>query len=287
MEASAEALLLLSSNAQTIKSNDPPACDPWAADEYPSAQETQEPFSSAQQAFSSSSSDEQLDDKTLPEPKVETASLCGLKVEYRPRGMENNSDDDADVVIEEESSDYRLGTPEPSQRSVNVCQFLEAPPVQCPPRNTLPKVNYINTASPPRSPARNNNNSPKLVPTQLRIESDIRTGYKVLVLMRGCPGSGKTCLAREIVTRTCGQGSDFSKFIFSTDDYFAMINRGVYVFDVTKLSDAHAFNQNRVFNATKQGWSPVIVDNTNTQSWEMKDYVTMGVRTIGSSYLIL
>ncbi|OXU24874.1 hypothetical protein TSAR_011918 [Trichomalopsis sarcophagae] len=278
LQPSIEALLSLTSTVSPESSNNDnlQAYDLWAIDPYAMTEQ-------AQPIFDSASSEHQVDIKPATEPKVETASLCGLKVEYRPKGMENNSDDDADVVIEEETSDYRLATLEPVQRSVNVCQFLETPSVQCPPRNTLTKVNYINTASPSRSPARNNNNnnnnnngnnSPA---AEARIESYILKGYKVLVLMRGCPGSGKSYLARDIVSRTCGQGSDYSKFIFSTDDYFAMTNRGVYVFDASKLQDAHAYNQNRVLNAARQGWSPIIVDNTNTQAWEMQHYINMGV----------
>jgi hypothetical protein len=71
-----------------------------------------------------------------PSKKVGTESLCGLKVQYRLKGTEY-SDDDADVVIEEEFSDYRIETPEPER--VSVCQFLSAH-TQCPPRNTFPKV---------------------------------------------------------------------------------------------------------------------------------------------------
>ncbi|XP_031777508.1 uncharacterized protein LOC100119569 isoform X1 [Nasonia vitripennis] len=277
LQPSIETLLSLTSTASPESSNNDnlQAYDLWAIDPYAMTEE-------AQPIFDSASSEHQVDIKPATEPKVETASLCGLKVEYRPKGMENNSDDDADVVIEEESSDYRIGTLEPVQRSVNVCQFLETPSVQCPPRNTLTKVNYINTASPSRSPARNsnnnnNNNDNNSPAAQARIESYILKGYKVLVLMRGCPGSGKSYLARDIVTRTCGQGSDYSNFIFSADDYFAITNRGVYVFDASKLQDAHAYNQNRVLNAARQGWSPIIVDNTNTQAWEMQHYINMGV----------
>jgi len=47
---------------------------------------------------------------------------------------------------------------------------------------------------------------------------------------------------------------------------------------VTKLSDAHNWNQQRVKNALRAHVSPVVVDNTHTQRWEAKPYVLMAVK---------
>lgn len=97
----------------------------------------------------------------------------------------------------------------------------------------------------------------------------IKRGYKVLVILRGLPGSGKSYLARKIVEITVGC-QDHHNFIYSADDYF--MRRGLYQFDGSKIQDAHAFNQQRAFEAMRRGVSPVIIDNTNTQMWEMKPY---------------
>ncbi|EDO49718.1 predicted protein, partial [Nematostella vectensis] len=90
---------------------------------------------------------------------------------------------------------------------------------------------------------------------------------KLLILMRGLPGSGKTSLAKQL--RANG-------VIYSTDDFF--VNNGNYEFDLMKLSDAHEWNKKRALKAMEEGISPVIIDNTNTQSWEMRPYVLMAQR---------
>ncbi|XP_010182834.1 PREDICTED: NEDD4-binding protein 2-like 1 [Mesitornis unicolor] len=64
-----------------------------------------------------------------------------------------------------------------------------------------------------------------------------------------------------------------SAVVLSTDDFF--IDNGVYVFEPEFLEDAHKWNQKRARKAMKNGKSPVIIDNTNIQAWEMKPYVMM------------
>ena len=94
--------------------------------------------------------------------------------------------------------------------------------------------------------------------------------------MRGAPGSGKSYLARSLISKYFGDKC-CSEYIFSADDLFIRLNKGAYVFDPNRLSEAHDYCQNQVFKALREGRSPVIVDNTNTQSWEMQQYVLMGV----------
>uniref|UniRef100_A0A1A8CBZ1 NEDD4 binding protein 2-like 2 n=1 Tax=Nothobranchius kadleci TaxID=1051664 RepID=A0A1A8CBZ1_NOTKA len=91
----------------------------------------------------------------------------------------------------------------------------------------------------------------------------------VLILMRGLPGSGKTTRARELLPiGPCG-------VILSTDDYFAQ--KYGYQYDPGLLGVAHEWNQSRANNALNDGRSPVIIDNTNLQAWEMKPYVKMAL----------
>nr|DBA32607.1 TPA: hypothetical protein GDO54_000385 [Pyxicephalus adspersus] len=106
-----------------------------------------------------------------------------------------------------------------------------------------------------------------------------RTDYKkVLVLLRGVPGSGKSTLARSLLDQSP------NGIVFSTDDYFCQENG--YAYDVKLLGDAHCWNQNRARKAMNDGRSPIIIDNTNIQSWEMKPYVQMAIeRGYGVEFL--
>ncbi|XP_075707819.1 uncharacterized protein LOC142742194 isoform X2 [Rhinoderma darwinii] len=90
-----------------------------------------------------------------------------------------------------------------------------------------------------------------------------------MVLLRGVPGSGKSTLARTLLQ----QSPD--GIVLSTDDYFCQENG--YTYDVKLLGDAHSWNQNRARRALGDGRSPVVIDNTNIQGWEMKPYVQMAV----------
>lgn len=90
---------------------------------------------------------------------------------------------------------------------------------------------------------------------------------KILYIVRGIPGSGKSTFAK-----TLG-GTHFE-----TDNFF-MVD-GEYKFDVTKLKAAHEWCQNSVntamiLNITTDLNSTIVVSNTFTQEWEMKPYFDM------------
>ena len=94
---------------------------------------------------------------------------------------------------------------------------------------------------------------------------------QVLIIMRGCPGSGKSTKAKELV----GEG-----IIHSTDDviesqgnyreFFAAMFESK---DFTPLSRAHSTNLKNAIKSLKEGLSPVIIDNTNIKQNESKAYV--------------
>ncbi|XP_072547115.1 uncharacterized protein n4bp2l2 [Salminus brasiliensis] len=94
-------------------------------------------------------------------------------------------------------------------------------------------------------------------------------GGTSLVLMRGLPGCGKSTLAKEILS------SGPNGLILSTDDYF--FQKDGYFFNPTLLGDAHDWNQKRTREAMLDRRSPVIIDNTNVQAWEMKPYVALAL----------
>ena len=90
---------------------------------------------------------------------------------------------------------------------------------------------------------------------------------KILFIVRGLPGSGKSTFAK-----TLG-GTHFE-----TDNFF-MVD-GEYKFDVTKLKAAHEWCQNSVntamiLNITTDLNNTIVISNTFTQEWEMKPYFDM------------
>jgi predicted kinase len=87
---------------------------------------------------------------------------------------------------------------------------------------------------------------------------------KVLIIMRGIPGSGKSHRAKIL-----GEGGA----VFSTDEFFTQ--GGKYSFDPAKIAVAHEWNQNRVRDALAKGVTPVVVDNTNIMLAHVKPYLEM------------
>ncbi|KAM8971371.1 NEDD4-binding protein 2 isoform X2 [Sarcophilus harrisii] len=90
---------------------------------------------------------------------------------------------------------------------------------------------------------------------------------QTLVLLRGLPGSGKSFLARKLLEENP------NGVILSSDDFF--YKNGQYQFDGNLLGEAHEWNQKRAKEALEKKVSPIIIDNTNLQAWEMKPYIIM------------
>ncbi|XP_068607452.1 NEDD4-binding protein 2 [Brachionichthys hirsutus] len=98
----------------------------------------------------------------------------------------------------------------------------------------------------------------------------IRLQGKVLLLLRGAPGSGKSTTARALVEHNP------AGVILSTDDYF--YRHGKYQFDPSAVGEAHEWNHKRAKEAFETGVSPIIIDNTNMQGWEMRPYVVQAMK---------
>lgn len=82
---------------------------------------------------------------------------------------------------------------------------------------------------------------------------------KELILVRGCPGSGKSTFAKLL------GGKHIEADMFFMKD-------GEYQFDFTKLKDAHRWCNTIVGGWMSDGEERIVVSNTFTQEWEMKDY---------------
>ena len=87
---------------------------------------------------------------------------------------------------------------------------------------------------------------------------------KVMYIMRGLPGSGKSTKAEHL-----GQGG----VVLASDDFF-MVN-GEYVWDERAISYAHSWNIRRAKEAIEKGISPIVIDNTNIKGEYARPYVEM------------
>lgn len=92
---------------------------------------------------------------------------------------------------------------------------------------------------------------------------------KVLILLRGLPGSGKSTFANYM----------FSNNIFEADQYF-YDDKGNYNFDASKLHQAHLDCQRRVEELMKvsdysQYGSEIVVSNTSTTEKELEPYLEL------------
>jgi predicted kinase len=91
---------------------------------------------------------------------------------------------------------------------------------------------------------------------------------KILTLVRGLPGSGKSTFANTIT----------NKFSICEADKFFYDKEGNYNFDATKLREAHNWCRDEVEIRMKdnqineQFYPEIVVSNTFTQEWEMEAY---------------
>lgn len=83
---------------------------------------------------------------------------------------------------------------------------------------------------------------------------------KVLYIVRGVPGSGKTTLAKQLTAN-----------VFEADHYF-YDNDGNYNFIPSEIKEAHKECQQFVGFAMESGIQKIAVSNTFTQEWEMEPY---------------
>ena len=95
---------------------------------------------------------------------------------------------------------------------------------------------------------------------------------KVLVLLRGVPGAGKSSFANFVWN---------SGVIFEADKFFDTPDGG-YKFDATKLKEAHEWCRLGVQTAMEENiqtdsqyYSEIVVSNTFTREWEMQAYVDL------------
>ena len=97
---------------------------------------------------------------------------------------------------------------------------------------------------------------------------------KVLILLRGLPGSGKSSFANLIWA---------SQVICEADQFF-YDKEGNYNFDVTKLGQAHKACQEKVETFMKdnqnnhQFYPEIVVSNTSTTEKELQPYLDLALK---------
>lgn len=94
-----------------------------------------------------------------------------------------------------------------------------------------------------------------------------------LILLRGVPGCGKTTLGEVILLTNQLNNQD----VLSADNFF-INEKGEYIFDSTKLKEAHNDCQVKCADRMRNQFSKIVVANTFTQEWEMEPYFTMAER---------
>jgi predicted kinase len=89
---------------------------------------------------------------------------------------------------------------------------------------------------------------------------------KMIYLVRGIPGSGKTTLAKQLTSN-----------VFEADHYF-YDNDGNYNFIASEIKEAHKECQQYVGYAMESGIPKIAVSNTFTQEWELQPYYELAIK---------
>jgi predicted kinase len=85
---------------------------------------------------------------------------------------------------------------------------------------------------------------------------------KVLIIVRGLPGSGKSAFAKLLGRAVC-----------CADDYFT--RKGKYTWSSLTIGTAHYWCRRKCSRFMQAGISPVIVANTSTIEKEFQSYIDM------------
>ncbi len=103
-----------------------------------------------------------------------------------------------------------------------------------------------------------------------------RGAMKKLILLRGPSGTGKSTIADYLrLEHNLCSFNDGELSAFHETDQFWVDNLGVYHFQLTKLKDAHKWNQLQTERSMLHGVPLVIVANTFIAHWEMNAYFAL------------
>ena len=87
---------------------------------------------------------------------------------------------------------------------------------------------------------------------------------KILYIVRGIPGSGKSTFAKSLV--------GIKDYCHKEADMFFIDKNGNYNFNPADLKESHQWCQEEIEFLMRLGHTSVVVSNTFTQEWEMEPY---------------
>jgi predicted kinase len=87
---------------------------------------------------------------------------------------------------------------------------------------------------------------------------------KILFLIRGVPGSGKSTFAKTLIGE--------KDYCHKEADMYFVDREGNYKFEPSKIKAAHEWCQEEIEFLMKYEHSRIAVSNTFTQEWEMEPY---------------
>ena len=94
---------------------------------------------------------------------------------------------------------------------------------------------------------------------------------QVLIVMRGCSGSGKSTKAKSLVGEGVIHSTD--DLIEATGDYKGFFAEMVKTGNFVNLSRMHSKNLKNAMKSMDEGITPIVIDNTNLRANEAKAYV--------------
>jgi predicted kinase len=101
-------------------------------------------------------------------------------------------------------------------------------------------------------------------------------------VLRGIPAVGKTKLAEFLHKNFCPSDALDERgkkaVILSTDDFFLQNNSREYIFDKTKIQEAHQWNFERFKKEIEEQTPLIIIDNTNIKRYHFYHYVDWAQR---------
>ena len=119
------------------------------------------------------------------------------------------------------------------------------------------------------------------IDSKSKSKSKSKSMKRILYIMRGPPGCGKTTWCRRTLEKSMNLDEGFLdehpelalSHILSTDNYY--MNRGKYYFNAKKLTEFHKFNLLRTEGSMILNLEPLFVDNSNTRIWEFIKYIQL------------